>query len=128
MTAYIGEGNMITTPWDLANFMRWLFRGEAGIVPVYVNNYMMDCRPEGEVGGKGYGLGVESLPNIGYGHGGDGMGTTVKVFHDPDKDFTIVLLINAWNYRDGIEIGSYMAEQQLEVFNLLYVIKEAVYK
>jgi len=27
MTANIGEGNMITTPWDLARFMRWLIRG-----------------------------------------------------------------------------------------------------
>jgi len=128
MTAYIGEGNMITTPLDLSRFMRLLIRGEAGISPMYVNNFMLDCRPESEIGAKRYGLGVEQLINLGYGHGGDGMGTSVRTFSDPEKDFTITLFINVSNYKDGIENESYLAEQQLEVYNLLYLIKEAVNK
>jgi len=128
MTANIGEGNMITTPWDLARFMRWLIRGQAGIDPMYVNNYMMDCRPMGEIGGMGYGLGVIWLPQLGYGHGGDGSGTSVRAFHDPDKDFTIVLFINAWNYKNGLGDNTYFQAQQLEIFNLLYLIKEAIYR
>jgi D-alanyl-D-alanine carboxypeptidase len=124
MSANIGEGNIITSLRDMARFYRLLLRGEAGITLSSVSKYMINCRPIADHSIVGYGAGLFHYPNLGYGHGGDGSGISVKCYTDPDADITIVTLFNCWNFYNGVEDASLFLEQNKMMEEMLYSIKE----
>ncbi|MBI9038175.1 MAG: beta-lactamase family protein [Bacteroidales bacterium] len=126
MSLDIGEGNMISSTRDIANFYSKLIKGEAGVNNTNINMKMLDCYSVSNNNTIEYGLGLFHYLNLGYGHGGDGLGFSIRCYTDPDKDFTIVLFTNCWNYMGGLENQEYFMEQQLKLIEFLYDTKQAV--
>lgn len=126
MSANVGEGNIITSPRDLIKFYHLLLNGEAGINIAYVSNYMMACVPTSELNSCGYGMGLFHYTNLGYGHGGDGSGISVKCYSDPTNNFTVFVLTNCWNFSNGTDDMSLLQEQTLLLQNLMFETKMLV--
>jgi D-alanyl-D-alanine carboxypeptidase len=126
MTYDVGEGNMISSTNDLNKFFKLLINGDAGISSLNVNNYMLDCRPMHDIGAVSQGAGLEYFNNLGYGHGGDGTGFTIRSFYDPSTNIMITGLFNCWNYKDGADNASYFMEQQNILYYLLYETKSKI--
>jgi len=127
MTYDIGEGNMISSVKDLGTFFKNLLTGSAGVNLKNVSNYMMDCKNVSDVGLMAFGGGLMYLNNLGYGHGGDGAGMSVRAFYDPQNDFQIIAYTNCYNYKDGQENGTYYAEQTDWFYQLLYKVKQEIF-
>lgn len=126
MSANVGEGNIITSPRDLSRFYRLLLSGEAGIRMAWVTNYMMAWVPISQISSSGYGMGLFNYKELGYGHGGDGTGISVKCFSDPSNDFTVLVLTNCWNFSNGSYDMSLLKEQSLLLHDLMYEVKQEV--
>ena len=84
-----GSGNLITTPAELARWIRRLLRGEAGISPAQVARMGEAQAPDY------YGLGLARRlvggQDLGLGHTGGTAGFVTFAFHDPKTDVTRVL-------------------------------------
>ena len=115
---------MISTTADLNKFFKLLINGDAGISSLNVNNYMMDCRPMSDIGSVSQGGGLEYFNNLGFGHGGDGTGFTIRSFYDPANDFMITGFFNCWNYSEGVDYADLFKEQQYLLYELLYEAKK----
>lgn len=126
MSANIGEGNIITSPRDLSKFYNLLLKGEAGIEMAYVGNYMMSCVPTSQITSCGYGMGLFHYLNLGYGHGGDGSGISVKCYSDPTNNFTIFVLTNCWNFCNGPDDLGPLEEQNTLLHNLMFETKDLI--
>jgi D-alanyl-D-alanine carboxypeptidase len=86
----VGEGNVVSTPSDLARWIRRLIKGEAGVSASNVAR-MVDCLPTHEEH-VSYGLGIECHPaDLGTGHNGAIAGYITVARHDPAIDVTVVL-------------------------------------
>ena len=86
----VGEGNVVTTPSDLARWIRRLVKGEAGVDAAHVAR-MIDCQPTYEEHVV-YGLGIEcNPPDLGAGHNGAIAGYVTVARHDPVTDVTVVV-------------------------------------
>lgn len=86
----VGEGNVVTTPLDLARWMRRLLKGEAGVDAARVAA-MRDCTPTFEHHVL-YGLGISCHPqDLGAGHNGAITGYLTFARHDPAADVTVVV-------------------------------------
>ncbi|MBN1283428.1 MAG: beta-lactamase family protein [Proteobacteria bacterium] len=94
MSAFVGNGNIITTPLDLATWCQRLFHGEAGLTSETVAA-MMDGLPS--IGTSTYGLGIEHMESVGYGHGGAQEGYLTEMRYKPDSDVCYVLMSNVWD-------------------------------
>jgi D-alanyl-D-alanine carboxypeptidase len=126
MSANVGEGNVITSARDLNKFYQLLLSGQAGIEMTYVSNYMMDCVPTSQTSSTGYGMGLFHYENLGYGHGGDGSGISVRCYVDPTNNFTVFVLSNCWNYNNGESDDSLLYEQTSLLHNLMLETKDLV--
>lgn len=126
MSADVGEGNMITSPHDLCAFYELLLKGESGIDITYVSNYMMNCVPTSSTSSRGYGMGLYHYINLGYGHGGDGSGISVKCFTDQSNEFTVFVLTNCWNFKNGDDDMGPALEEGMMVHNLMFEVKNFV--
>jgi len=126
MSANVGEGNMITSPHDLARFYELLFKGEAGIEISYVSNYIMNCVPASSISSTEYGAGVFHYVNLGYGHGGDGSGISVKCYTDQSNEFTVFILTNCWNFKNGFDDMGPAMNEAMMLHNLLFEVKHSV--
>jgi D-alanyl-D-alanine carboxypeptidase len=126
MSAYVGEGNVITSPRDLSKFYQLLLSGEAGIKMAYVSNYMMACVPTSQINAASYGMGLFHYKCLGYGHGGDGSGISVRCYSDPANNFTVFVLTNCWNFTNGPDDMSLLQEQTLLMHNLMFETKKLV--
>ena len=126
MSANVGEGNIISSPRDLSKFYTLLLSGEAGIKMSYVTNYMMACVPTSQINSCGYGMGLFHYKKLGYGHGGDGTGISVKCYSDPANDFTVFVLTNCWNFSKGPNDMGPFNEQNLLMHDLMYEIKKLI--
>lgn len=84
-----GSGNLITTPRDLAHWVRRLVRGEAGVSAAQITRMSVTSSPEN------YGLGLMRLvvsgQDLGLGHTGGTSGYVTLAFHDPKTDVTLLL-------------------------------------
>ena len=93
-----GSGNMITTPADLARWIRRLLRGEAGIAPSQVAR-MCDVMPD-----SSYGLGIARRraagQDFGFGHTGATGGYITDVFYDAKADISYLLQISLADFDD----------------------------
>jgi D-alanyl-D-alanine carboxypeptidase len=93
MSMNIAEGNIISSPSDLARWVRRLIRGEAG-----PNSASVAAMKEGTPQSGGfYGLGVISLVGLGYGHNGAHAGYLSLMVYDPAADVTTILYFNVWD-------------------------------
>lgn len=118
MSGNVAEGNMITTPEELAHYLRTLLRGE-GVLNAYWVNKVMLVPQAGSAEGDGYGCGMENIMNMGFGHSGAHDGYLSRMASDPATDFTVVAFTNAWEFSNGLTSLKYQ-------FNNL--IDEACYR
>ena len=99
MSPHVAEGNVITTPQELAEWVKRLIRGESGLDQEYAE-MMMDVHPTGEMH-QFYGLGCIYTPGLGYGHNGGHVGYMTVMRYDPDYDVTLVIFSNILNADDS---------------------------
>jgi CubicO group peptidase (beta-lactamase class C family) len=97
MSSLVANGNILTTPFDLATWLRALFKGEVGLSDATLQ-MMTDVMPTGQ--GTQYGLGVLQTPGLGFGHDGGRDGYASIVSHDPERDVTIALSARIQNADD----------------------------
>ncbi|MDQ5987735.1 MAG: D-aminopeptidase [Syntrophus sp. SKADARSKE-3] len=96
MSVHIGEGNIISTPADIARWIRLLIRGEAGINSTLVE--MMKTPTAGALAmGEPYGLGIGWKSGLGYGHTGATKGYLSLMMYDPDADVSTIVYFNIWD-------------------------------
>lgn len=119
---HIAEGNVITTPHDLAAWMYKLLKGEAGIDKKYVQFLMMDCQPTYE-SHQYYGLGCVYTPGLGYGHNGGTLGFWTAARYDPDNDIAFAIFTNVWDF-NVLEVDLYA--QIFELYDLALQAKELI--
>jgi D-alanyl-D-alanine carboxypeptidase len=94
MSANIAEGNIISTPSDLARWVKRLMNGQAGPDAASVAA-MMQATPQS--GPTNYGLGILYFPGLGYGHNGMHVGYMSLMVYDPDADVTTIVYMNVWD-------------------------------
>ena len=93
-----GDGNIVTTPAELARWTRRLLRGEAGVDAKQVTR-MRECVPTGDNHFIAYGLGLECTPAaFGWGHNGGNPGYLTVARHDIDADVTVLLFTTFADY------------------------------
>jgi D-alanyl-D-alanine carboxypeptidase len=93
MSLNIAEGNIISTPADIARWVRRLIRGEAGPNAASVEA-MKTLTPQS---GTKYGLGLSYISGLGYGHTGAHVGYLSLMVYDPSVDVTTILYFNIWD-------------------------------
>lgn len=94
MSPHVAEGNVITTPSDLGNWMRRLIEGQAGLSAATVNQMITGT------GSGTYGLGIISVPGLGYGHNGAHNGYMSAAFCDPKQDVTVIVYTSVISWDD----------------------------
>lgn len=109
MSAFVGNGNMISTPLDLAIWVKKLMTGQTALDMCTVE--MMKAGSSRELGkDMTYGLGIEYFPQAGYGHGGDHEGYTTFMFYKPEQNIAYVAFMNIWDQSKTID--SYAAQKK----------------
>lgn len=97
MSINTAEGNMISTPEQLAAWNRALLTGRSGLEPATVD--LMKCTvPAGAT--DCYGLGFQNFPGLGYGHTGNHNGYLSLMLYDPANDASLVLFFSLVNFAD----------------------------
>jgi len=102
MSAHTAEGDIISSPGDLADWCRRLFKGEAGLTKETVE-MMKKGMDMGDGKGTEYGLGTAYTPGIGYGHAGAHQGYLTLMYYNPDTDVAFVMFTNMWDVRSGLD-------------------------
>lgn len=98
----VAEGNLVTTPDDLARFLRTLLRGE-GVLTAHTVNSTLIKIPQIPSGSNSYACGIFYAQNLGWGHNGAHAGYLSRMVSDPESDITIVAFTNCWNVTNGIK-------------------------
>ncbi|MDD4644569.1 MAG: serine hydrolase, partial [Bacteroidales bacterium] len=123
ISANVAEGNMVTTPDDLAKFLRSLLRGEGVLSSTWVNSVMMNVIPTQPVSNSAYGCGITFTNNLGYGHNGAHAGYLSQMVYDPQTDITLVIFTNTWDMTDEVtSLGKQMTGMQ----EVLYQSKQII--
>ena len=124
MTPHVAEGNMTTTPTDLANWCKKLMTGNAGL-----NSQTIEMMKAGmtrdDVPDSKYGLGIVYSVETGYGHAGAHEGYLTLMYYDPETDTAYVMFTNMWDVQDGL--GSIMTELKFMVAAAGKVFKKMGY-
>lgn len=108
MSLNVAEGNIISTPRDLARWARRLFKGQAGLSAQTVAQ-MSECLSDaGEHSCYGLGIWGVSDPQ-GKGHSGAHAGYLSVMLHDPSSDMTTIIFSNLLNY------DATLAEMQVQL-------------
>ena len=102
LSGNVAEGNLITTPADLAKFLRTLLRGDGVLSASTVSSIMTHCVPENDNSSRSYGCGLGFINNLGYGHSGAHAGYLSQMVYVPDADISIVIFTNVWDYSNGM--------------------------
>jgi D-alanyl-D-alanine carboxypeptidase len=105
MSKHIGEGNITSTPADIARWVRRLIRGEAGPNSTAVKT-MTAPTPQSVKRGGAYGLGIHHLSGLGYGHTGANQGYLSLMMYDPAADVTTIVYFNVWDI-DNLLTGQF---------------------
>lgn len=97
MSSAVSEGNILTTPKDLANWVYALY-GTDKIVNQDLHNQMIDVLPSGDVN-VNYGLGTSTYPlDTGYGHDGVRPAYITVMRYEPNTKSSYVLFSNFLNF------------------------------
>ena len=99
----VAEGNIVTTLVDLSNWFIRLFTGATSLTLDTVET-MTETKPSVE--NMRYGLGINYIPGLGYGHDGGIDGYATNAYYDPYDQITIVLSASSINADD---IAAYYA-------------------
>jgi len=95
MSPNTAEGNLISTPEQLAHWNRALLTGRSGLDETTVG--LMKCTvPAGAP--NCYGLGFQLFPGLGYGHTGAHNGYMSVMLYDPANDVSLVLFFSLLDY------------------------------
>ena len=93
----VAEGNIISTPRELATWDHNLLTGAAG--PNAQTVALMKCTiPDGAT--SCYGLGIEDRTGLGWGHTGAHNGYLSIMGYDPALDLTVVVFFSLLNFDD----------------------------
>jgi D-alanyl-D-alanine carboxypeptidase len=103
LTANIAEGNIITTPHDLALWCKRLMTGKAGLTIETVNMMMQAAEPQAEGSAKLYGLGLEYIPSLGWGHNGAHQGYLTDMYCNKEKNAACVMFSNVWDISGNMD-------------------------
>ncbi|MFA5008313.1 MAG: serine hydrolase domain-containing protein [Candidatus Omnitrophota bacterium] len=98
MSVHVSEGNVITTVLDLANWIRKLVRGEAGVSADTVKLMTAEIHNPN----VNYGLGISTVPGLGYGHEGGTNGYLTVARYDPRQDVTVIISASVINWKDYV--------------------------
>jgi D-alanyl-D-alanine carboxypeptidase len=91
MSINTAEGNLVSTPRQLARWNRTLLGGRSGVDEATVD--LMKCTvPAGKP--DCYGLGIQLFPGLGYGHTGAHNGYLSVMLYDPANDVSLVLFFS----------------------------------
>jgi D-alanyl-D-alanine carboxypeptidase len=93
MSMNIAEGNIISTPAELARWVKRLLTAQAGLNGASVNA-MMTLTPQSR---DYYGLGINFISGLGFGHTGAHPGYLSLMAYDPALDVTTILYFNVWD-------------------------------
>lgn len=102
ISANVAEGNLITTPLELASFLKKLLTGKGVLNTYMVNSVMMNYKSSSDLNAGGYGCGLTYINHLGYGHTGAHEGYLSQMVYDPVSGFTAVAYTNAWNFQAGM--------------------------
>ncbi len=116
----VGEGNVVTTPKDLATWVSKLYSGKAGIDYKNVRYLMMDCLPTYEVH-QYYGFGTVFTDDLGYGHNGAKTGYFTSTRYNPDNGVTYVIYSNVWDF-ESMEFD--LMTQVIDMYGVAYEAME----
>ena len=89
MSPTVAEGNMISSPADLTQWIRKLIKGEAGI-----NATNVELMKTPSAYSTSYGLGILNGGGLGYGHNGAHNGFTSLMLYNPADDVSVVIYSN----------------------------------
>ena len=90
----VASGNIISTPADLARWVRNLLTAQAGLNADSVTE-MKTATPQS--GSNQYGLGIFYSAGLGYGHNGAVSGYLSNMMYDPISDVTTIVYFNVWD-------------------------------
>lgn len=85
MSWAMAEGNVVSNFSDLARFYSRLLSGKTGLSMGQVAK-MMDCPASND----SYGLGIEHIEGLGYGHTGSHLGYLTIAVYDPDSEWMAI--------------------------------------
>jgi len=98
MAPHVAEGNIISTPRDLANWCKRLFEGKAGLTKETVEMMKSGMpSPSKQVPDAKYGLGISIPSETDYGHSGAHEGYLTLMSYDPYTDVVYVTYTNVWD-------------------------------
>jgi D-alanyl-D-alanine carboxypeptidase len=107
MSFNVAEGNVISTPEQLARWNRTLLTGNSGVDRSSVEQ--MKCTiPPGATGC--YGLGIEQRAGLGFGHVGAHNGYLSIMSYDPVSDVSIVLFFSLIDFGDTGREGAVLVD------------------
>jgi D-alanyl-D-alanine carboxypeptidase len=95
MSANIAEGNIISTPANLARWIKRLITAQAGPNAASVTAM---TTPTPQSGSNNYGLGISYTAGLGYGHEGAHVGYLSLMDYDSTANVTTILYFNVWDY------------------------------
>jgi D-alanyl-D-alanine carboxypeptidase len=99
MSAHVAEGNVISTPRELATWIKALISGRAGLSTATVAKMTAVLTTES---GGNYGLGVFHVSGLGYGHNGGHNGYMTAAFYDPTQEVAVVAFFSVLDWNDII--------------------------
>jgi D-alanyl-D-alanine carboxypeptidase len=111
VTANVAEGNLITSLFDLALWCKRLMTGQAGLSTAHVSMMMQQARTQKPGSTSLYGLGLEYVPSLGWGHNGAQQGYLTDMYYDPEKEVSCVMFANVWDISE--EMKSLVTELQV---------------
>jgi len=115
MSPHIAEGNVRSTPADLASWVRLWQTGQSGLEKQYVD-MMKQVKETGEFH-QYYGLGCVYTAGLGFGHNGGHVGYLTVMRYDEAQDVAVLMFTTCFNADDLEGQGSFM-------YNLGYAAKE----
>ncbi len=92
MSMHVAEGNIISTPEDLARWIKLLITGQAGVSPG--NIAQMEIMHPAPPPINLYGLGLVFDKGIGYGHDGGTLSYISYMRYNPENDMAVIMLCN----------------------------------
>jgi D-alanyl-D-alanine carboxypeptidase len=113
----MAEGNIITTPANLAVWVKKWISAQSGLDAAHVRE-MMDCQPTGEEH-RFYGLGCNYTPGLGYGHNGGHPSYMTMMRHDPTQEVSVVVFCSVMNADDVYGQLNFMYDLGYRAKNLL---------
>jgi CubicO group peptidase (beta-lactamase class C family) len=93
MSPFVANGNIISTPLELASWAKRLFTGKT-VLTMHTVEMMMNGLPTKAGSTSTYGLGIAYSPKRGYGHNGAHEGYLTNMYYKPEQDIAYVIFTN----------------------------------